>query len=638
MLREEVFHALHEPAHHGYEATLRSIVQRFWWPHVRGDVSAFVKACEVCDRDRNANPSPPAPLDYLPADQPFGALYIDIVGGQGSLSLGPSPKSILTMIDELNGWAEAVPIADQSAATVARAVYAQWIARYGVPEQLHADRGTQFKSALYAELCTTFGVDKTRNTPYRPKANGRCEGFNRTLVSMLRRTVQQRPYDWESLLAPVLQSYRSTVSEATSFTPYRLAFGREMRLPVDLVTPLPEPPREVRTYSAEFAKNFEWSYKVAREVIGHGHKPAVERYNERVVERAYQPGTLVRVILHARSRNVPSKLDAQYSGLCEVVEVRGALLTLRELDTQRVFTANHDSVRRSTVARPAVPPLPAARAAPLPPVPPVVPPRTFNLRAPPQPATHTGPNPLALQAALLQPRMQAAQQNPAPVPARRCAPEIPDLRDLSPFSPFGSPAVLPQEPMRKRAATRRPCLSVRAIGPQPKSPIAQCTQAARPPSILNLCVRTPPSPVQPVTPTRSQVPFPQPSTTQSASGPQPDLNPVRKKARTAVQIVNAAVHSSTHQPSAPHSVCTPAHKTNPRLARARAFQANSSKPSARVSFCCAVSLRSADAQHHGRYEYLLRTAVCNKSARDSHAPPMNSADVLMTREQNVKGA
>ena len=157
--REEVFRALHKPAHNSYEATLLRIAQRFWWPHVRGDVSAFVKACEVCDRDRNENPSPSAPLGHLPADQPFGSLYIDIVGSQGSLSLGPSPKSILTMIDGLTGWAEAVPIADQSAATIARAVYADWIARYGVPEQLHSDRGPQFESALFAELCATFGVD-----------------------------------------------------------------------------------------------------------------------------------------------------------------------------------------------------------------------------------------------------------------------------------------------------------------------------------------------------------------------------------------------------------------------------------------------------------------------------------------------
>ena len=189
VLREEVFRALHEPADHGYQVTLRRIAQRFWWPHVRADVSSFVRSCKVCDRDRNANSSPHAPLGHLPADQPFASLYIDIVGGQGSLSLGPSPKSILTMIDGHTGWAVAVPIVDQSAATVARAVYNEWFARYCVPEKLHSDRGTQFEAALIAELYSIFGTEKTRQNPYRPQANGKCEQFNRTLVAMLRRAV-----------------------------------------------------------------------------------------------------------------------------------------------------------------------------------------------------------------------------------------------------------------------------------------------------------------------------------------------------------------------------------------------------------------------------------------------------------------
>ena len=55
----------------------------------------------------------------------FAVLYIEIVGGQGSVLLGASSKSILTMIDGLTGWAEAVPVEDQRAVIVAHAVYAK---------------------------------------------------------------------------------------------------------------------------------------------------------------------------------------------------------------------------------------------------------------------------------------------------------------------------------------------------------------------------------------------------------------------------------------------------------------------------------------------------------------------------------
>ena len=124
-LREGVGSALHLPAHHGLESTLRRVAQRFWWPRVRSDVSTYVRNCKVCDRDKNSNPNPRAALGRLPADQPFSSLYVDIVGGQGSLSLGAGPKSILTMIDGLTGCAEAIPIDDQRAETVARVGFSE---------------------------------------------------------------------------------------------------------------------------------------------------------------------------------------------------------------------------------------------------------------------------------------------------------------------------------------------------------------------------------------------------------------------------------------------------------------------------------------------------------------------------------
>ena len=136
-----------------------------------------------------------------------------------------------------------------------------------------------------------------------------------------------------------------------------------MRLPIDLCSPLPEPPRDVRTFADELAENLEWLYKVAREIIEYKHIRAENCYNKGVVERAYQPSCLVRRLQHARNCNAPSKLDTKYSGLCKVLEVRGALLALLELYTRRVFIANHDAVRRSTMSRAATPQVPAARAA-----------------------------------------------------------------------------------------------------------------------------------------------------------------------------------------------------------------------------------------------------------------------------------
>ena len=139
-------------------------------------------------------------------------------------------------------------------------------------------------SAEFAELCAVFDIDNTRRIPYKPQANGKCKRLNWTLISMLRRAMQKRPSDWEPLLYMVLQSYRSTIFAATEFTPYRLTFCREMRLPIDFRTSFPEPPRDIWTMAAKVAENLEWSYQISHEIMGFKHCRAESRYNERMVE------------------------------------------------------------------------------------------------------------------------------------------------------------------------------------------------------------------------------------------------------------------------------------------------------------------------------------------------------------------
>ena len=131
----------------------------------------------------------------------------------------------------------------------------------------------------------------------------------------------------------------------------------------------------------------------------------------------------MRVLLHAHPRNVQTKFDANYSGLCKVVETRVSLLTLRELDTQRVFTANHDAVRLSTVTRPAVPPTHAARAALLPPV------ARAALQLPPQqaaPPILPAPYTVHHQSA-----SRVAQLNPVQSAPRSHVRAIRDISDVS---------------------------------------------------------------------------------------------------------------------------------------------------------------------------------------------------------------
>ena len=61
-------------------------------------------------------------------------MFMDIVGWQGSLNTSETgPILMLTKIDSFSILAEAIPIYNQSAKTVARVLFEQWISRFGVP-------------------------------------------------------------------------------------------------------------------------------------------------------------------------------------------------------------------------------------------------------------------------------------------------------------------------------------------------------------------------------------------------------------------------------------------------------------------------------------------------------------------------
>ena len=94
-------------------------------------------------------------------------------------------RYVLVVGDYFTKWVEAYPMPNMEAKTVAELFVNQFIARFGVPDILHADQGRNFESLLMKETCQLLGVQKTRTSPYHPQSDGLIERFNRTLFNML---------------------------------------------------------------------------------------------------------------------------------------------------------------------------------------------------------------------------------------------------------------------------------------------------------------------------------------------------------------------------------------------------------------------------------------------------------------------
>ncbi|TNN04924.1 Retrovirus-related Pol polyprotein from transposon 17.6, partial [Schistosoma japonicum] len=201
---------MHEQlGHAGTRKTEAAIRAQFWWPLIHRDVEEFCKSCDTCARVKSPSKHSRAKLIRMVTTAPYQRVGVDVMGLFPTSQHGN--RYILVMVDYFTKWCEAVPIPQQDAATIAKVFINTWIAPCGAPMAPHSGQGPAFESYLAANVCSFFGIRKTRTTAHHPQGNGLVERTNRTLKMLLRYFVHQvSAANWDDLLPQCLLEYRSS--------------------------------------------------------------------------------------------------------------------------------------------------------------------------------------------------------------------------------------------------------------------------------------------------------------------------------------------------------------------------------------------------------------------------------------------
>ena len=293
--RSEALKGLHDDVGHpSSDRTLDLVRSRFYWPRMQAAVESKCHSCERCIR-RKARAVTSAPLVSTVTTRPMELLCMDF------LKIEPDSRdtrNVLVITDHFTRYAFAIPTRDQTATTVAKALWEKVFIHYGFPERLHADQGRDFESRVIKELCRLLDIRKSRSSPYHPQGNGQCERFNQTLLGLLGTLEEEKKENWRSYVAPLVHAYNCTRNESTGMSPYLLMFGREPRLPIDLklgISPGEDNPVSYQRYAQKLKDRLQKAHRLAAEKAGKRSAANERRYNAKVREFAIEAGDRVLV-------------------------------------------------------------------------------------------------------------------------------------------------------------------------------------------------------------------------------------------------------------------------------------------------------------------------------------------------------
>ncbi|MGO1281179.1 MAG: RNase H-like domain-containing protein, partial [Leuconostoc mesenteroides] len=234
--RADLVFKYHESfGHAGIKTMLKMFTERYWWPGFRKDILEWLKTCTACQLNSRRDQVHQDVMHPLQIPKAFDRWHLDFVGELPTTANGN--KWLLTAVDYLTNWPIARAVSVASMEAVADFIYEEIVMRFGCPSEIITDRGANFNSGLVQAYTKRIGTNHKLTSTFHPRTNSKVERYNGVIKQMLRKYVNGAIHRWDDFVNAALWASRVRVHSTTGFSPFYLAYGREPRLPGDILRP-----------------------------------------------------------------------------------------------------------------------------------------------------------------------------------------------------------------------------------------------------------------------------------------------------------------------------------------------------------------------------------------------------------------
>jgi transposase InsO family protein len=229
LARWQIVRLCHDRAGHlSVEYTIRRIRLNYYFPKMRRFVTKYISACLNCAYYKHCSSKKQGKLYPIEKKAvPFHTIHIDHVGPFETSKKGN--KYLLVIVDAFTKFTVLEAVKSTKVKPVTRTLHLM-MCIFGVPTRIISDRGSAFTSRAFRLFCDEYAIKHVLNAVATPRANGQCERYNKTVVTMLATTNAEDDSDrWDTHVKTIQSALNTSFNKSINGTPVQALFGYQAR-------------------------------------------------------------------------------------------------------------------------------------------------------------------------------------------------------------------------------------------------------------------------------------------------------------------------------------------------------------------------------------------------------------------------
>lgn len=146
-------------------------------------------------------------------------------------------KWIIVAVDYATKWPIAKAFKQATAKETANFLFENILMEFGCPSEIITERGSQCMSEVFEGYFDLQKIKHLGSSAYHPRTNGMVERLNGLIKKMMTTYVVNHTNKWDSFISQILFACRIRVHCAKKFSPFKLIYGCDPKIPGDPVKP-----------------------------------------------------------------------------------------------------------------------------------------------------------------------------------------------------------------------------------------------------------------------------------------------------------------------------------------------------------------------------------------------------------------